>query len=133
MKKALALILAVLMLLSVASFALAEDAQTLTIVAWDAETTPYLAAQKEAFEASHPGVTIEYIDVASQDYPVKSSTMLSGGDASDVYMVKELPHLLDWQAAGFAEPLNSYIEASGYDKSGFLGMEANYAVDGPSR
>ena len=40
MKKALALILAVLMLLSVASFALAEDAQTLTIVAWDARPPP---------------------------------------------------------------------------------------------
>ena len=66
MKKALSLMLAVLMLLGAAQFAVAEDAQTLTIVAWDAETTPYLVAQKEAFEASHPGVTIEYVDVASQ-------------------------------------------------------------------
>ncbi|MBR2697394.1 MAG: sugar ABC transporter substrate-binding protein [Clostridia bacterium] len=130
MKKALALVLAAMMLLSVAGFAVAEEAQTLTIVAWDAGTTPYLAAQKEAFEAAHPGVTIEYVDVASQDYPVKTTTMLSGGDASDIYMVKELPHLLDWQAAGFAEPLNSYIEASDYDLSGFTGIESNYAVDG---
>ena len=130
MKKALALILATIMLLCTASFAVAEEAKTLTIVAWDAETTPYLAAQKEAFEAAHPGVTIEYVDVASQDYPVKSTTMLAGGDASDIYMVKELPHLLDWQAAGYAEPLNSYIEASGYDLSGFAGIESNYAVDG---
>ena len=103
MKKALALVLAAMMLLSVAGFAVAEEAQTLTIVAWDAGTTPYLVAQKEAFEAAHPGVTIEYVDVASQDYPVKTTTMLSGGDQSDIYMVKELPHLLDWQAAGFAE------------------------------
>ena len=130
MKKALALVLAAMMLLSVAGFAVAEEAQTLTIVAWDAGTTPYLAAQKEAFEAAHPGVTIEYVDVASQDYPVKTTTMLSGGDASDIYIVKELPHLLDWQAAGFAEPLNSYIEASDYDLSGFTGIESNYAVDG---
>ncbi len=130
MKKALALILAMIMLLCTAGLAVAEEAKTLTIVAWDAETTPYLVAQKEAFEAAHPGVTIEYVDVASQDYPVKSKTMLAGGDASDIYMVKELPHLLDWQAAGYAEPLNSYIEASGYDLSGFAGIESNYAVDG---
>ena len=130
MKKALALILATIMLLCTASFAVAEEAKTLTIVAWDAGTTPYLVAQKEAFEAAHPGVTIEYVDVASQDYAVKASTMLSGGDTSDIYMVKELPHLLDWQAAGYAEPLNSYIEASGYDLSGFAGIESNYAVDG---
>ena len=130
MKKALAFLLAAMLLLSVAGFAVAEEAQTLTIVAWDAGTTPYLVAQKEAFEAAHPGVTIEYVDVASQDYPVKTTTMLSGGDQSDIYMVKELPHLLDWQAAGFAEPLNSYIEASNYDLSGFTGIESNYAVDG---
>ena len=130
MKKALALILAAIMLLCTASFAVAEEAQTLTVVAWDAGTTPYLVAQKEAFEASYPGVTIEYVDVASQDYAVKSTTMLAGGDSSDVYMVKEITDLLNWQAAGYEEPLNSYIEASKYDMSGFAGIESNYAVDG---
>ena len=59
MKKALALILAAIMLLCTASFAVADEAQTLTVVTWDAGTTPYLVAQKEAFEASHPGVTVE--------------------------------------------------------------------------
>ena len=130
MKKALALVLAMILLLCSASFAVAEDAKTLTVVAWDAGTTPYLVAQKEAFEASHPGVTIEYVDVASQDYATKTSTMLSGGDTSDVFMVKEITDLLNWQAAGYEEPLNSYIEASGYDLSGFAGIESNYAVDG---
>ena len=130
MKKALALVLAAMMLLSVAGFAVAEEAQTLTIVAWDAGTTPYLAAQKEAFEAAHPGVTIEYVDVASQDYAVKATTMLAGGDSSDIYMVKEITDLMNWQEAGYEEPLNSYIEASGYDLSGFTGIESNYAVDG---
>ncbi len=130
MKKALALLLTALMLLSLAGFAAAEEAQTLTIVAWDAGTTPYLAAQKEAFEASHPGVTIEYVDVASQDYAVKATTMLAGGDSSDIYMVKEITDLLNWKEAGYDEPLNSYIEASSYDLSGFTGIESNYAVDG---
>ena len=130
MKKALALVLAAMMLLSVAGFAVAEEAQTLTIVAWDAGTTPYLAAQKEAFEAAHPGVTIEYVDVASQDYAVKATTMLAGGDSSDIYMVKEITDLMNWQEAGYEEPLNSYIEASDYDLSGFTGIESNYAVDG---
>lgn len=130
MKKALALVLAMMLLLCAVNFAVAEDAKTLTIVAWDAGTTPYLAAQKEAFEASHPGVTIEYVDVASQDYAVKTTTMLAGGDSSDIFMVKEITDLLNWQEAGYEEPLNSYIEASGYDLSGFAGIESNYAVDG---
>ena len=75
MKKMLAVLLAAMMLM-MAVPALAEGNQVLTVVTWDATTTPYLVAQKEAFEASHPGVTIEYVDVASQDYAVKTTTML---------------------------------------------------------
>ncbi len=128
MKKMLALVLAAIMLMSVISFASAEDA-VLTVVTWDATTTPYLVAQKEAFEASHPGVKIEYVDVASQDYAVKTTTMLEGGDASDVFMVKEIDNIINWQAQGFAEPLNAYVEKTNYDLSGFVGTEKNYSVD----
>ena len=129
MKKFIALAMAVLMVFSMMSFAAADD-QTLTIVTWDATTTPYLIAQKEAFEASHPGVTIEYVDVASQDYAVKTTTMLAGGDTSDIFMVKEITDNLKWQEAGYSEPLNAYMEASGYDVSGFAGIEGSYAIDG---
>ena len=130
MKKTLALVLAAMMMLSLLAVpALAED-QVLKIVTWDATTTPYLDAQKAAFEATHPGVTIEYIDVASQDYPVKTTTMLEGGDKSDIFMVKEVPDLINWVAQGFAAPLNEYVAASNYDLAGFAGTEQNYAVDG---
>jgi len=125
MKKLLAVLLAAMMLVMAIS-AMAEANQVLTVVTWDATTTPYLIAQKEAFEASHPGVTIEYVDVASQDYAVKTTTMLEGGDTSDVYMIKEIDNLINWQAQGFAAPLDT----TGYDMSGFVGTEKNYAVDG---
>ena len=126
MKKMLSVLLAAMMLLSLLAVpALAED-QVLTVVTWDATTTPYLIAQKDAFEASHPGVTIEYVDVASQDYAVKTTTMLEGGDKSDVIMIKEIDNLINWQAQGFAAPLDT----TGYDMSGFVGTEKNYAVDG---
>lgn len=59
MKKLFSLVLAVAMVLSMACFASAEENTTLTIVAWDVGTTPYYQAQKEAFEATHPGVTID--------------------------------------------------------------------------
>ena len=129
MKKVFALVLAA-MLLATACVSLAEENKVLTVVTWDATTTPYLIAQKEAFEASHPGVTIEYVDVASQDYAIKTTTMLEGNDTSDVFMVKEIDDIIKWQAQGFAEPLNAYVEKSGYDLSGFVGTEQNYAVDG---
>jgi len=125
MKKMLSMLLAaVLVLLAIPG--VAEGNQVLTVVTWDATTTPYLIAQKEAFEASHPGVTIEYVDVASQDYAVKATTMLEGNDKSDVFMIKEIDNLINWQAQGFAAPLDT----TGYDMSGFVGTEVNYAVDG---
>ena len=126
MKKMLSVLLAVMMLLSLLAVPALADDQVLTVVTWDATTTPYLIAQKEAFEASHPGVKIEYVDVASQDYAVKTTTMLEGGDKSDVYMIKEIDNLINWQAQGFAAPLDT----ADYDMSGFKGTEVNYAVDG---
>ena len=128
MKKMLSVLLAAIMMVSLLAVpALAED-QVLTVVTWDATTTPYLIAQKEAFEAANPGIKIEYVDVASQDYAVKTTTMLEGGDTSDVFMIKEIDNLINWQAQGFAAPLADYV--SGYDMSGFVGTEVNYAVDG---
>ena len=124
MKKMLSVLLAAMLVL-LAIPAMAED-QVITVVTWDATTTSYLIAQKDAFEAAHPGVTIEYVDVASQDYGVKTTTMLEGGDKSDVYMIKEIDNLINWQAQGFAAPLDT----ADYDMSGFRGTEVNYAVDG---
>lgn len=109
MKKLFSLVLAVAMVLSMACFASAEENTTLTIVAWDVGTTPYYQAQKEAFEATHPGVTIEYVDVASQDWDTKAGTMLSGGDTSDLFMVKQNINIMNWAQQGFAEPLTDYI------------------------
>jgi multiple sugar transport system substrate-binding protein len=56
--------------------------------------------------------------------------MLSGNDTSDVFMVKEISDIVNWQAQGFAEPLTPFIEKDSYDLSGFVGMEANYAFEG---
>ncbi|MBQ8092151.1 MAG: sugar ABC transporter substrate-binding protein [Clostridia bacterium] len=130
MKKAIAMLLAAVMLLALASFASADENKVLTIVAWDANTTGYLTAQKEAYEASHPGVTIEYIDVSSQDYDTKVAAMLAGGDTSDIYMVKDIPALLNWYEAGYTTNMNDFIANSNYDLSGFVGMEVNYAMNG---
>ena len=57
---------------------------------------------------------------------MKATTMLEGGDTSDVFMIKEIDNLINWQAQGFAAPLDT----NGYDMSGFVGTEVNYAVDG---
>ena len=130
MKKLVALALSVIMVLSMVCVAAADDGVVLKVVGWDVNTTAYYAAQKEAFEASHPGITIEYIDVASQDYGTKTGTMLAGGDTSDIFMIKEVTDIMNWNKAGYVEPLNAYMERDNYDVSGFVGMENGYAFDG---
>lgn len=130
MKKMLALLLTLLMAGGLVP-AMAEGDQVLTVATWDATTTPYLTAQKEAFEAAHPGVIIEYIDVASQEYNMKTTAMLSGGDTTDVFDVKELSDLQNWIEQGFVENLEPYIEEIGYDTDKYVGMEACYqSLDG---
>lgn len=130
MKKLLALVLVAMMALSLVSGAVAEEKQVLTVVTWDANTTPYLAAQEAAFETAYPNIDLQYIDVASQDYGIKASSMLSGNDTSDVFMIKEVSDLVNWKTQGFAESLTPYMQKDNYDVSGFVGMEANYALDG---
>ena len=130
MKKLLALVLAIMMVLSVASFAAAEEEKVLTIVTWDATTTPYLTAQKEAFEAANPGVKIEYIDIASQEYDEKAGSMLAANDTNDIFMVKDIPALLNWFNAGYAADMSSYIADKSFDLSGFAGMDTYYAFEG---
>ncbi len=129
MKKMLTLALALLMALTMVG-ACAEGKQVLTVVTWDATTTPYLVAQETAFEAKFPEIDLQYIDVASQDYAIKAGAMLAGGDKSDVVMIKEARDIINWQAAGYAASMNDYIAAENYDLSGFVGTEVNYAVDG---
>ena len=65
---------------------------------------------------------------SGNEYGVKVSTMLAGGDTSDVIMLKENDQVVQWQASGFAAPLTDYIGS--YDMSGFVGIEKNYAIDG---
>ena len=129
MKKMLSLALALMLALTLVG-ACAEGKQVLTVVTWDATTTPYLLAQEAAFEAKYPEIDLQYIDVASQDYAIKVGTMLSGGDTSDVVMIKEARDIINWQAAGYAAPLSDYIAADAFDVSGYVGTEVNYAVDG---
>ena len=59
---------------------------------WDQETTQYWGDIKDAYEASHPGVTIEMVDLGSTDYMTVLATELSGsGSDFDVVTVKDVP------------------------------------------
>ena len=95
MKKWVSLLLAAMMLLGVFSAAMADEKIVLKAACWDLEKTPYYNAIKSGFEAAYPDVTLEWVDLASQDYNIKATTMLSGGEAIDLMAVKELSDMLN--------------------------------------
>lgn len=103
---------------------------TLTVACWDLATTTYYAAFKEAYEAANPDVTIEWVDLASQDYYVKTSTMLAGGDTTDLYCIKELSDMQNWAKEGLLTSMTPYIEADSYELGNYAGMESCYAYLG---
>ncbi len=127
MKKLLALMMMVLLVVAALSpTAVAESAVTLKVACWDLSKTPYYGAIKAGYEAVNPGVTIEWVDLASQDYNIKASTMLSGGDATDVFCVKELSDLQNWAKEGFVVSLTDRIAAESYDMTKYAGMDKCY-------
>lgn len=131
MKKLVSMLL-VIMMAAMMVPAMAEGTTTLKVVGWDTGSAPYYKAIKDAYEASHPGVTIEYIDVASQDYNTKTSVMLSGKDSSDLFFVKELSDMQNWANEGFLVPMDEKIAAAGMDMTKYAGMDKCYisAADG---
>lgn len=125
MKKLIALLMSLLMISAMVP-AMAEETQVLTVASWDIETTAYMQVMKAAYEESHPGVTIEFIDLASQDYDIKLGTMLAGGDTVDVVDVKEPNHLTNWIEQGLVEDLEPYIAEAGYSLDNYTGMHQYY-------
>lgn len=130
MKKLLSVLLCLTMIASCAAFAAAEETTTLTVACWDLTTTPYYEAIKSGYEAANPNVKIEWVDLASQDYNVKASTMLAGGDTTDVFCVKELSDMQNWAKEGFVINLNDRIAANSVDMGKYAGMDACYKLAG---
>ncbi|WP_430611062.1 ABC transporter substrate-binding protein [Enterococcus sp. DIV0876] len=62
----------------------------LTVTTWNYDTTPEFEKLFRAFEEANPGITVEPVDIASDDYDTKLTTMLSSGDTTDILTMKNL-------------------------------------------
>jgi multiple sugar transport system substrate-binding protein len=64
---------------------------TLTVSVWNYAATPEFKALFDAFHAANPNITIQPVDVPNAaDYEAKVTTMLAGGDSTDIITVKNL-------------------------------------------
>lgn len=104
---------------------------TLKWAIWDQETTAYWQDIKEAYEASHEGVTIEMVDLGSTDYMTVLATELSGdGTDFDVVTIKDVPGYATLVQKNAIISLDDYIKADGVDLSKYAGATDQVLVDG---
>lgn len=104
---------------------------TLKWAIWDQETTQYWNDIKEAYEASHKGVTIEMVDLGSTDYMTVLATELSGsGSDFDVVTIKDVPGYATLVQKNAIVALDEYIKTDGVDLSQYAGATDQVLVDG---
>ncbi|WP_309113078.1 sugar ABC transporter substrate-binding protein [Saccharothrix sp.] len=63
---------------------------TLTVSVWNLAGTPEFKALFDAFERANPDVDVQPVDILADDYPQKVTTMLAGGDKTDVITMKNV-------------------------------------------
>lgn len=97
---------------------------------WDWESTTYYKPLIEAYEAAHPNVKIEFLDLGSTDYMTMLSIQLTGGDSSiDVVTIKDIPGYNNLVKAGQLVDLKPYISSSGIDTSLYGGTTEQITVN----
>lgn len=101
---------------------------------WDLNSVFYYKTMAEAFEASHPDVEIELVDLGSAggtDYMTSLSIELTGKDTEfDMVCVQDVPGYSTLVKKGVLEPLTGYIERDGFDLSGYGGLTDQVTLDG---
>ena len=100
---------------------------TLTVSAWNLDKTPEFNALFEAFEAAHPNVTIQPVEILADDYPEKVATMLAGGDTTDVLTMKNVIDYARYANRGQLLDLTDFV--GGLEKDKIAGLEP-FDIDG---
>lgn len=104
---------------------------TLKWAIWDKETAQYWTDLKNAYEASHKGVTIEMIDLGASDYQTVLATELSGsGTELDVVSIKDVPGYATLVQKNAIRALDDYIKKDNVDLKQYAGATDQVTVDG---
>ena len=106
-----------------------EEQVTLTFPVWDLATTPFIQEVIDGFEAEHPNIKINVVDIAAADYVTKLTTMLNGGAECDIVYIKEADGTPSFANKGQLEDLTPYIEKDGLDTAKFVGFD-DFNLDG---
>lgn len=87
-----------------------KEDKNLKVSVWNYDTTPEFKRLFEAFEKENPGVKVEPVDIPSDDYDTKMTTMLSSGDKTDVLTMKNLNTYSQFAYRDQLKDLTSHIK-----------------------
>jgi multiple sugar transport system substrate-binding protein len=104
-----------------------EGKTRLTVSVWNYEGTPEFKALFDGYEAANPTIDIEPVDILADDYPQKVTTMLAGGDTTDVLTMKNVIDYSRYASNGQLQENNSVVDS--LDKDNLAGLDA-FDVDG---
>ncbi|MEU0387323.1 ABC transporter substrate-binding protein [Streptomyces chartreusis] len=88
-----------------------SDGRTVVKVAlWNYKTVPEWKALIDGFEAKYPKIDIQPVDILAENYPDKVTTMLSGGDTTDVLTMKGVTDYARYATRGQLMPLTDEVK-----------------------
>ncbi|TDD60828.1 sugar ABC transporter substrate-binding protein [Kribbella antibiotica] len=105
----------------------ADGPQTIKVSLWNYATTPEFKAIIDGFQAANPDIKVEPVDILADDYAEKVTTMLAGGDTTDVLTMKNVIDYSRFGTRGQLLPLTD--EAAKLDPAKYSGLKA-YELEG---
>jgi multiple sugar transport system substrate-binding protein len=113
------------------AFAQSGEAVTLKWALWDWDKVAYYKPLIEAYQAKHPNVKFEPVDLGSQDYQQMISTQLTGGSKDiDIVTVKDVPGYANLVRAGSISDLSGFMKEQKVDPAPFGGLIEELTIDG---
>ncbi|MCG5216381.1 ABC transporter substrate-binding protein [Streptosporangium sp. KLBMP 9127] len=95
---------------------------TLSVTVWNMAKTPEFKALFDAFQQANPNITIKPVDILADDYPEKITTMLAGGDKTDVITMKNATDYSRYSSRGQLLDLTDLVKT--IDTAQLAGLDA---------
>ncbi|MGP3955259.1 ABC transporter substrate-binding protein [Nonomuraea sp. 3N208] len=95
---------------------------TLSVTVWNMAKTPEFKALFDAFEAANPGIKIKPVDILADDYAEKVTTMLAGGDKTDVITMKNVTDYSRYSSRGQLQEITDLAKSG--DAAKLAGLDA---------
>ncbi|MDR0563001.1 MAG: sugar ABC transporter substrate-binding protein [Spirochaetaceae bacterium] len=103
---------------------------TIQVAVWDVTTIQYYKELVDAFNASHPAIKIEVIDIPASDYTNKLSVMLNGGSQVDAFWIKDGDTTPGIASRGQLADLSAYVKRDNINLADFNGLAERFNIGG---